>query len=448
MLETILIPDSLSSWFKKYNMIPEIEKASQEEIKFFQEKKLKETLQYLNGKSPFYKELFKENNIKVSEIKTLEDLQKIPVTTKDHLQQFNDDFICVPKSEIIDYVTTSGTLGDPVTFALTDNDLERLANNEAMSFACCGVGKEDTLQLMTTMDRRFMAGLAYFLGARKLGSGIIRVGSGIPELQWDSILKFKPTYLITVPSFLLKLIEYANQHEINLNNIGVKAAICIGEPIRDQDFSLNVLAKKIKKDWDIELFSTYASTEMSTAFNECEFHNGGHHHPELIIAEILDDNDIPVIDGEIGELTITTLGVEAMPLLRFKTGDLVQAHNQPCQCGRNTMRLGPVVGRKKQMIKYKGTTLYPPAMHNILNNFPEIESYIIEIFHNDFGTDEILIKITSENISEELLLDIKDHFRAKLRVAPKIEFATQAEINLLRFPPLGRKPVDLIDHRL
>lgn len=429
-------------------MIPEIEKAAAAKIKAFQEEKLKETLQYLNENSPFYKRFFKENNIQISEIKTLEDIQKIPVTTKDHLQKFNDDFICVPKSEIIDYVTTSGTLGDPVTFALTDADLERLAYNEAISFACCGVGKEDTLQLMTTMDRRFMAGLAYFLGARKLGSGIIRVGSGIPELQWDSILKFKPTYLITVPSFLLKLIEYAQQHEIDLQNTGVKAAICIGEPIREQEFSLNILAKKIKKDWDIELFSTYASTEMSTAFNECEMHNGGHHHPELIIAEILDDNNLPVSEGEVGELTITTLGVQAMPLLRFKTGDMVQSYNEPCECGRKTMRLGPVVGRKKQMIKYKGTTLYPPAMYNILNDFSEIESYVIEIFHNELGTDEILIKIASENTSEELLLEIKDHFRAKLRVAPKVEFATSEEVEALRFPPLSRKPVDLIDRRL
>ncbi len=429
-------------------MIPEIEKASTAEIKTFQEEKLKEMLQYLDENSPFYKRFFKENNIQISEIKTLENLQKIPVTTKDQLQQFNNDFICVPKSEIIDYVTTSGTLGDPVTFALTDNDLERLAYNEAISFACCGIGKEDTLQLMTTMDRRFMAGLAYFLGARKLGSGIIRVGSGIPELQWDSILKFKPTYLITVPSFLLKLIEYAQQHEIDLKKTGVKAAICIGEPIREQDFSLNILAKKIKKDWDIELFSTYASTEMSTAFNECEIHNGGHHHPELIIAEILDDNNLPVSEGEVGELTITTLGVEAMPLLRFKTGDMVQSYGESCKCGRNTLRLGPVVGRKKQMIKYKGTTLYPPAMYNILNDFSTIESYVIEIFHNELGTDEILIKIASENISEELLLEIKDHFRAKLRVAPKIEFATSEEIESLRFPPLSRKPVDLVDRRL
>ena len=428
-------------------MVPEIEKASFAAIKKLQEAKLKEMLVYLNENSPFYKRFLSENKVEINSIITLGDLQKIPVTTKDHLQQFNDDFLCVPKSEIIDYVTTSGTLGDPVTFALTNNDLDRLAYNEAISFACSGVQKEDVLQLMTTMDRRFMAGLAYFLGSRKLGAGMVRVGSGIPELQWDSILKFKPTYLITVPSFLLKLIEYAELRKIDLAKSSVKAAICIGEPIRDQDFSLNILAKKIKNDWDIELYSTYASTEMGTAFNECEFHQGGHHHPELIIVEVLDENNRPVQYGEVGELTVTTLGVEAMPLLRFKTGDMVKAFEGSCNCGRNTLRLGPVVGRKKQMIKYKGTTLYPPAMYDILNDFSEVENYIIEIFHNELRTDEITIKIVSENRSEDFLLLIKDHFRAKLRVAPKIEFATMEEIKSLQFPPLGRKPIYLLDHR-
>jgi phenylacetate-CoA ligase len=329
-------------------MIPEIEKASIAKIKTFQEDKLKGLLAYLNANSKYYKRVFKQHNISINSINSLEDLTTIPTTSKEDLQKYNDDFICVPKHKIIDYVTTSGTLGEPVTYALTDNDLERLAYNEAISFACAGVQQDDVLQLMTTMDRRFMAGLAYFLGIRKLGAGIIRVGNGIPELQWDSILKFKPTYLIAVPSFLLKLIEHAKQHKIDINASGIKGAICIGESLREQNFSDNALAKKIKKSWNIELFSTYASTEMSTAFTECEHQQGGHHHPELIIVEILNDKDNSVNDGEVGELTITTLGIEAMPLLRFKTGDMVKAHNSRCECGRNTMRLGPVVGKKNR----------------------------------------------------------------------------------------------------
>ena len=175
-------------------MIPEIEKKSKEEIKQLQEEKLQELLLYISTKSPFYKKMFKENSIDISTIKKLEDLPKIPVTTKEDLQQCNDEFFCVDKSKIIDYVTTSGTTGKPVFFGLTDKDLDRLAYNEAISFACSQVTCADTIQLMTTIDRRFMAGLAYFLGARKLSAGIIRVGGGIPELQWDSILKFKPTY--------------------------------------------------------------------------------------------------------------------------------------------------------------------------------------------------------------------------------------------------------------
>ncbi|RMA65713.1 phenylacetate--CoA ligase family protein [Ulvibacter antarcticus] len=428
-------------------MIPEIEKATKDEIQQFQEQELKKLLGYLSENSTYYQGVFNDNGINLNSISKLEDLTKIPVTTKEQLQQFNDDFICVSKEKIIDYVTTSGTLGEPVTFALTDKDLDRLAYNEAISFACAGVTSKDTMQLMTTMDRRFMAGLAYFLGARKLGAGIIRVGSGIPELQWDSIKKFKPTYLICVPSFLLKLIEFAQLHNINMETSGVKAAICIGEPIKNEDFSLNVLASKIKASWEIALYSTYASTEMSTAFNECEHEIGGHHHPELIIAEILDENDNLVKKGEVGELVITTLGVEAMPLLRFKTGDMVRAHTEACNCGRNTMRLGPVVGRKKQMIKYKGTTLYPPAMYNILNHFSEVHSFVIEIFHNELGTDEILIKIATEAPTDSLLTEIKDHFRAKLRVLPKVEFHDKKELNAIRFPKMSRKPVEIIDRR-
>ena len=428
--------------------IPSIETASLPEIKAHQEEKLRVALQYAAANSPFYKRLFEKEGIDVTTINTLEDLQQLPLTTKEQLQDFNDDFLCVPKSHIIDYTTTSGTSGKPVTFGLTDKDLDRLAYNEAISFICSGIKEGDVVQLMTTIDRRFMAGLAYFLGLRKIKAGVVRVGAGVPELQWDSILKYNPSYLITVPSFLLKLIEYAEAHGIDYNASGIKGAVCIGEPLRNQDFSMNTLSKKITDKWNIKLFSTYASTEMSTAFAECEFSCGGHHHPELIIAEVLDENDKPVINGGSGELTVTTLGIEGMPLIRFKTGDIVQLHHEPCQCGRNTLRVGPVIGRKQQMIKYKGTTLYPPAMIDLLRSFTEIENHIIEISTNDLGTDEIVIKAVANSHSEELLMQIKDHFRAKLRVTPKIVFVTAEELNKVMFNPMSRKPVNFIDNRV
>ena len=428
-------------------MIPEIELKSSQEIKQFQEDELKKLLYYLKDNSTYYQRVFKRQNIQISDINTLEDLQKIPVTTKEDLHRYNDDFICIDSSNIIDYVTTSGTTGNPVFFGLSDKDLERLAYNEAISFACSKVTKNDTIQLMTTIDRRFLAGLAYFLGARKLSAGIIRVGAGIPELQWDSILKFKPSYLIAVPSFLLKLIEYAENNGITVNSSSVKGVICIGEPLKNQDFSDNVLSLKIKEKWDIELYSTYASTEMSTAFSECEFQQGGHHHPELIIVEILDDHNQPVMEGEEGELVVTTLGVETVPLLRFKTGDVIKAHYQPCKCGRNTLRLGPVIGRKKHMIKYKGTTIYPPAMYNLLNDFSAIENYIIELDRNEVGLDNITIKVGTKASSEDLMQRLKDRIRAKLRVLPTIMILSIDAVNKLNFPGINRKPILFVDKR-
>ena len=374
--------------------VPEIEKQSQADIVALQEKKLQEVLAYVNEHSAFYKRLFKEHNINVSAIKTLSDLTKLPTTCKDDLQRDNDAFRCVPKSAIVDYASTSGTLGTPVTFGLTDNDLNRLAYNEAISLACAGIKKGDVVQLMTTIDRRFMAGLAYFLGVRQLGASIVRVGAGIPELQWDSIRLYEPTYLIAVPSFLLKMIAYAEKNGIDYEALSVKGVVCIGESLRNQDFSNTLLAEKIAEKWKgIKLYSTYASTEMSTTFTECEYQQGGHHHPELIITEVLDDAGNRVGENESGELTITTLGVEAMPLVRFRTGDIVTMHTGTCACGRNTARVSPVLGRKQQMIKYKGTTLYPPVLMDLLTNFEEIENYIIEISTNSILTDEILIRI-------------------------------------------------------
>ncbi len=426
---------------------PEIERSPREDIIRFQNLQLPKLLSYLNANSRFYREKFKKNKIDISAIQTLDDLVKLPLTTKADLQQRNEDFLCVPREKIIDYITTSGTLGDPVTFAMTDKDLDRLAYNEAISFACAGGSPTDTYQLMTTMDRRFMAGLAYFLGIRKLGAGIVRVGNGIPELQWDTIQRVKPNAIIAVPSFILKVIEYAEQHQLDFKSSSIRKAVCIGEPLRNTDLTLNTLGRKIREKWNIQLFSTYASTEMGTTFTECEHGCGGHHHPELIIVEFLDDLGNPVREGELGEVTITTIGVEGMPLLRFRTGDVCHHFTSPCACGRTTMRLGPVAGRKNQMIKYKGTTLYPPALYDILDNIDAIRNYIVEVYTNQIGTDEILIHIGSNVQGEDKEKDIKDHFRAKLRVAPLIRFEPESVIQKLQFPETSRKPIKFIDNR-
>jgi phenylacetate-CoA ligase len=425
----------------------DIDKKEVWEIEILQTNKLIELIQYVYTYSPFYKSVFVNQSLKITDIKNIGDLQKIPVTTKDDLYKNNKDFMCVSPDKIIDYVTTSGTLGDPLTFILTDNDLERLAYNESISLKCAGGTKNDIYQLMTTIDRRFMAGMAYFLGLKKMGAGVIRVGNGMPEFQWDTINRLNPTIAIAVPSFILKLIENAEQNNIDFNKCSIKKIVCIGEPIRNEDFSYNTLGKRITDKWSVKLFSTYASTEMGAAFTECEFGNGGHHNPELLITEFLDENNQPVKIGEAGELTITTLGVEGMPLIRFKTGDICKAHYEPCACGRTSMRISPIIGRKQQMIKFKGTSLYPPALYDILNTVDYIKNYIIEVYTNDIGTDEILINIGVINPPANFDKELKDHFRAKLRVAPNIIIDSPENIAKRQMPELSRKPITFIDKR-
>ena len=417
-------------------------------IKAFQEERLKETLEYVSQHSRFYKKMFAEHHIDVTAINTLEDLQTIPPTTKQDLQAYNTEFLCVSPIDVVDYVTTSGTLGEPVTFALTENDLQRLSYNEASSFTMAGCTNEDVMQLMTTIDRRFMAGLAYFLGARELGCGIVRVGNGIPELQWDTIKRVKSTVCMVVPSFLTKMIEFAEKNEIDFNASSLKRAICIGEALRTPEGELTTLGKRINEKWPtLELYSTYASTEMQTSFTECEMHQGGHIPADLIIVELLDENNQPVEDGMPGEVTITTIGVEGMPLVRFKTGDICIRFNEPCKCGRTSARLSSVIGRKGQMIKFKGTTIYPPILFDILDNISDVENYIVEVFTNSLGTDQIQIRIGSSNHSDAFVKQIKDIFRAKVRVAPDIKFESAELIARLQMPPMSRKVVKFFDLR-
>lgn len=419
-----------------------------EAIKLFQEQRMKETLLYVSEHSAYYKRIFKEHNIDISQINTLEDLQSLPTTSKQDLQLYNNDFLCADPVDIIDYVTTSGTLGNPVTFALTEKDLQRLAYNEASSFTIAGCSKNDVMQLMTTIDRRFMAGLAYFMGARELGCGIVRVGNGIPELQWDTIKRVNSTTCMVVPSFLMKMIEFAENNGIDYNNSCLKSAICIGEALRTPEGELTTLGKRINEKWpSLELYSTYASTEMQTSFTECEIHQGGHIPADLIIVELLDENNNPVKDGEAGEVTITTIGVEGMPLVRFKTGDMCIRFNEPCKCGRNSARLSSVIGRKGQMIKFKGTTIYPPILFDILDNIPDVHNYIVEVFTNSLGTDQIQIRIGSDNHTETFVKQIKDIFRSKVRVAPDIKFESVELISRIQMPPMSRKVVKFFDLR-
>jgi len=420
---------------------------SKEKDEIIQQEKLLELLQYIGTHSPFYQKLFTKHQAIINDIKTLADLASLPVTTKEDLQQQNNDFLCVDKGKIIEYTSTSGTLGSPVTIALTESDLIRLTTNEYNSFKCAGGSADDTYQLMLTLDRQFMAGIAYYEGLRKLGAGIIRLGPGVPSLQWETIQRLKPTAIVAVPSFILKLIKYAKDNHIDINASSVKKAVCIGENIRNTDFSYNILGKKITEAWDIQLYSTYASTEMQTAFTECNEGRGGHLQPELVIVELLDENNCPVGPNIPGEVTITTLGVEGMPLLRYKTGDICMYFDHPCACGRTSLRLSPIIGRKKQMIKFKGTTLYPPALFDLLNEMEEVLDFVVDVYSNEIGMDEVLLHLVPIDDSKACDNRIRAYLQARLRVSPHVNYVTVEAIQKMQVQEASRKMVKFIDRR-
>jgi phenylacetate-CoA ligase len=415
-------------------------------VKSFQEEKLKIHLEYVAQHSPFYQQHFKQHGIAVQDIRTIEDIVNIPPTTKDDLQNNNWDFLCVPRLKIIEYTSTSGTLGKPVIIALTEHDLQRLAYNESISFACADGSEHDLYQLMLTLDRQFMAGIAYYEGIRKLGAGLIRVGPGLPAAQWETIERLQPSALVAVPSFIMKLIEYAQQKNIDLNKSSVKKAICIGESLRNASFDLSTLGKKIKEAWNIDLYGTYASTEMQTAFTECRHGKGGHQHPELVIVEILDEQNQPLKCGEAGEVTITTLGVEGMPLLRYKTGDIAIAYDDACACGRTTTRLGPVLGRNQQMIKLKGTTIYPPGIFDIINQSHDVRDYVVEVYTGELGTDELRIHIIADD-EKKAEASLLSSFQSQLRVVPILAFVNQSSLDQLQLGGQSRKIKKFIDNR-
>ena len=406
-------------------------------------KKINKQISYLKEHSTFYKKQLNQ----FSGINNLLELKSLPFTTKNDITIYNADFLCVPTYKVRDFITTSGTIGDPVSFYLTETDLIRLGVNERNSFEMCNVKKGDKVLLTTTLDKCFMAGLAYYLGSQNMGVGIIRTGPGSLRYQWDMIERFKPEVIIAVPSFLLKMIRFAKDNDINLSKCSLLKGICIGEAIREPNLQLNSLGNAIVSDLNIKLYSTYASTEMMTAFTECDEGKGGHLQEDLLFVEVLDKNGIDVKDGDSGEVVVTTLGVEAMPLLRYRTGDICTVYRSQCNCGRKSLRLGPVLGRESQRLKIKGTTIFPSAIIEAVYAFQYVENFVIEVTLDEFNSDKLCLFVTDEFLEFSSLKEMKGFLKSKLLFTPEISVVEHTLINEKIGINQNRKTNRFIDNR-
>lgn len=402
-----------------------------------------DTIMYAKQNSPFYQNHLKSFNPGQQDI-TESFIKTLPFTTKEDISSNNLDFLAVPLSRVAEYCTTSGTAGDPITIYLTKTDLLNLGKNEEQSFRLTGAGAEDVFQLMTTIDKQFMAGLAYYLGVQELGAGLIRIGPGVPSMQWKSIFMNKPTVLIAVPGFIVSLIDYAKKNNIDYRSSSVRSIICIGEPIREADFSLNLLGRRIVDNWNVQLFSTYASTEMGAAFTECKYHNGSHLNTDLLYLEVIKDNGEDAQEGEAGEIVITTLKRSGTPLIRYRTGDIAHIYLKTCGCGERSRRIGPILGRKSQIIKYKGTTIFPNSIFKILDSFEDVTCYKVEVSRDSLGNHALTVLLEKEVESSGNLFNIIEKCRAEMRVVPDFLFLEKDYLYTQIYKSNSRKPEKII----
>ena len=417
------------------------------EIHNLQRNLLRDTLKYVAENSPYYRQLFAETGFQWQDFRDFSDLHKLPTTSKKDIQSRNEDFYCVPMSKVVECVSTSGTTGDPIIYPMTQHDLDRLALNEALSFSCANTVPEDSFQIMVNMGNLFIAGLAYYLGLVKLGVTTYRIGAGLTQRQLFLLNKLKPNGLVSVPSFLLKLRDAGMEQGIDVKELGLERIVLIGETVIERDFSLNALGQKVYDGWGVRPFSSYASTEMAGSFAECTAHKGLHNHPEIMYCEILDDNGQPVPDGTLGEVVITTVQCEGMPLVRYRTGDIAFKVSGPCECGRNTDRLGPILGRKNQMIKLKGTTIFPGQLEAALQSFEEIKNYVIEVSTGQEFTDEVTLRVGTTSPDDRLAQKLKATLNAVARVTPNIIFETPEKVDKLSVVEGKTKAQKFIDYR-
>lgn len=422
---------------------PDLAFESPEVIYKTQQDLLRRHLHYTCANSPYYRERL--NAIDMEHF-TLASLSQLPLTDKSDFSRYNDQFQAVDDRAVADVVFSSGTTGQPTEIVYTQNDLDRLAYNEAQAFRACGMTDEDLVLLTCTMDRCFIAGLAYFLGARALGAAVIRNGHGTLVSHSDVIQRTSPTMVVGVPSFLRKLGGYITSQGIDLAASGIKRLVCIGESLRGRDLSLLTLGQELERLWGAKVYSTYASSETVTTFCECECRQGGHLSGDLGIVEIVDDAGQNVSPGDVGEVVVTPLQVEGMPLIRYKTGDISFISGTRCLCGRNTARLGPILGRRQQMMKIRGTSLYPQSVQAVLDELPQVKEYYLKVRSNEALSDHLTLYVALAGDPSQAN-DVLQVLQARLRVKPELTIVPIEEIRKVVYNPEFRKPIRFIDER-
>jgi phenylacetate-CoA ligase len=333
------------------------------------------------------------------DVDSSEVFSRLPVTSRKELFEQSPRFLGVGPDQIVETVMTAGTTGKPFPFVFTRSDIDRIAFSQALSLYGAGLTVNDRVLLLVSLDRFSLDGMALYRGAGMMGVNVMRMGCGSAQsatLQ-RYLQFFRPTVLIAAPSVLRNVATELGRAGVDTAKSNVAKLIATSEALRSRDMELSAPAKTIETLWGARAFSMYSSTELAVTYGECGARCGAHSHPELVYTEIVDENGDPVADGEAGELVATPLGVEGVPLLRYRTGDITFKVPGTCSCGRNSCRIGPILGRVGQNLhtarqfSYRGVDIVPQQLTRALDAIGDVRDYVIIIEKDERGADTVLI---------------------------------------------------------
>ena len=416
---------------KKY-FEPEIETMSRPDLEKLQLERLKQTIEQA-VKSPFYKELYAELGITPDTIQSLDDIKKLPFTTKQNMRDnYPFGFLACDQKEVIRLHSSSGTTGNPTVICHTKHDIDTWANRVARSFYMVGLRNSDVIQNSSGYGM-FTGGLGMQAGIERLGAMSIPAAAGNSLRQIKFIMDFGTTAIHAIPSYALRLADVFEEVGIDPKTQTHLTTFLIGaEPHTEET------RRKIEERFGVKAYNSFGMTEMSgpgVAF-ECQEQNGMHIWEDSYLVEIVDPDTLePVPDGEIGELVLTTLDREAMPLIRYRTRDLTRFLVEECPCGRTHRRLDRMKGRSDDMFIVKGVNIFPMQIEKILMQFPELgTNYLITIEPID-NNDVIFVDVelnslttddysALQNLSREITHRIKD----EILVTPKVRLVSKGSL--------------------
>jgi len=397
--------------------------------------------------TPFYKKVFKDNNVDITKIKSLEYLKDLPFTTKNDLRlSYPDGMVTVPRGDIVRLHASSGTTGKSTVIFYTAKDISDWADLVARSMMCTGSTKEDVFQNMMGYGL-FTGGLGLHYGAERLGAMVIPSSTGNSLKQMQLMQDFNTTVLHITPSYALHLVEVIKDHGVDPHSLSIRQAYLGAEPYSEG------VKKKIESLWNLKAFNSYGMSEMNgpgVAF-ECTYRTGMHLWEDFYIPEVIDpDTGEQLPDGEEGELVLTHINREAMPIIRYRTRDLTRIVPGECECGRTHRRIERIKGRTDDMMIVGGVNVFPSQIETVLMNVPEVGNNYQIVLERENGLDRLYIKVElyskmfSGDLNElkKLKADIVERLRALIVVNPRIELLEPGAL-----PPSMGKAVRVIDNR-